>query len=421
MNNTALKWMHNEKYIRFKSDRYVNDSRKISKKEFYSSIKALLNDYKQITHTTIKSCFKVGNFALTEKGAYLRLTWRDNKGFHQRYTNFKDDNKNKSNNTNALGIVIKDFNKRNNISFNKAFGSTEQCFKRCVIGLFHYDNPLYHTNTINRLTNVGKLDFSSHFPSCACGLLPDANTAIKVNGIVEPTVEYPFAFYINSGFVAEYKQYNTRDWYDTVYSDSLFKGEGRIYKVHPEIEEVTILMKASKYNIEPEMMYYYEQKLTLLKGSKERDDAKLVLLKIIGQLEMNDSKNYIKYPYAHLAAIIKARAVAKMLKLIDKVGEDNVVQIIVDGLIFRNDNKLHLGDKTEYLGSLQEEFFQAYGKFRGHNQYVLQENNKTDICHASYDIDIGIDISKWKRSPQIHLKESISDLNIEIEDLNYEK
>ena len=416
LNSTTRKWLHNEKYVRFKSKLHVKDSIKLSKKEFFSAIQELLPNSNQITHTTVRTCFKEGCFALSEKGQYLRLTWRDKQGYHQRYTNFKDDNKNKGRSYNALAKVMRDFKKRTNVTFKEAFGTTEQYFKRCVIGLFHYDNPLYYNS---KLFHIGKLDFSSHFPSCACGLLPDANTAIEVEGIVEPTEEYPFAFY-KSGFVAEYNKYNTRDWYGSIYRKALFESEERVYKINADIEESTILMKASSYNINEEMMYYYNQKLSLPKGSEERDEAKLVLLKIIGQLEMNDYSNYRKYPYAHLAAIIKARAVAKMLKLIERVGEENVVQIIVDGLLFINPG-LHLGDKTEHLGSLQEEFYQAYGKFKGHNQYVLMEGTKMDICHAGYDIDIGPDISKWKRSPVMHLKESIEDKGVYIEDLNYEK
>lgn len=428
LNPVTIEFFHKRKYVNFKSKSQVDDSQVTVKKDFYNQLKELKEKgFTQIEHTTIKRNFKINNFALTEKGHYLRLTWRDKEGFHQRYTNFKDDSKNNRNRTPVFQEFTKMFKDNNNIKFNEAFGNVPQDFKRCVPGLFHYDNPNYVLpGLINTVMSVGKLDFSSHFPGCACGLMPDANTSMRIEGYAEPTKEYPFAFYIKSGFVAEYGEYNSRDWYYTKYKTNLFESEDRKFIVKPvsKEEEITILMKPAQYILDAEMQYYYDKKSKCTKGTEEYEEAKIILLKIVGMLEMNDPKEYNNRPYAHLAAVIKARAIHKMLKLIERVGDKNVISVIVDGLIFNNRARKHYADKFEYIGSLKEEAFNALGHFKGHNQYVLSENGVIDIAHAGYDINVNQpDMRKWRKSPAVHIRDMITEeLKIEIEDLNtYEK
>ena len=112
----------------------------------------------------------------------------------------------------------------------------------------------------------------------------------------------------------------------------------------------------------------------------------------------------------------------KMLKLIENVGESRVISVIVDGLIFNNSKGLHLGDKTEFLGSLKEETYQALGRFKKHNQYVITEGEEVIIAHAGYDINIdNQDMNTWGKSPAVHIKEVLNEINVQIEDLNYEK
>ena len=170
------------------------------------------------------------------------------------------------------------------------------------------------------------------------------------------------------------------------------------------------------------MNHYYQLKLKCQKGTEEYQEAKTALLKLVGMLEMNSPTMYMSRPYAHLAAVIKSRAIYKMLKLIENVGESRVISVIVDGLIFNNSKGLHLGDKTEFLGSLKEESYQALGRFRRHNQYVITEGEEVIIAHAGYDINIDSqDMNTWGKSPAVHIKEVLNEINVQIEDLNYEK
>lgn len=418
-NPVVRKYLHDLAYVNFKSKSQIKDTEVIHKKEFYAIVESLSKTASQIDHTTVKERFKSNTFALTEKRNYLRLTWRDKDGYHQRYTNYKDDKKNDKKGKSTFTEFSKLFMKNNKIDLLSAFGSVPQYFKKCVIGLFHYDNPEY-----SMCLKTGKLDFSSHFPACAKGKLPTTKDMQILNGRIAPTKDYPFAFYIRSGFVAEYGEYDSRDWHDTIYRKSLFESEERNYKIEnvKDEEETTVLMKASEYSLDKEMDYYYSAKLKCKKGTEEYNDAKLILLKLVGQMEMNDCNNYNNRPYAHLAAIIKARAVNKMLKLIDKVGASRVISVIVDGLIFDNSKKVHLGDSDEHIGSLKEENFAGFGRFKGHNQYIIIENGKTDIVHAGYDINTDIpDFSKWGKSPALAIRDNIRNLGLYIEDLNNEE
>ena len=420
LNATTLRWLHNERYINFKHADQC-ESKVLHKKEFYETTKEVAASCTQIEHTTVRRKFLKNNYALCETGDYLRLTWRDKQGIHQRYTNFRDDKRNDSDKKKGQVIteVKSDFKQRTGTSFNDAFGTTPQYFKRCVPGLFHYD--AYGDGKVRKMCKVTKYDFTSFFASCAQGTLPDANSQVLKEGVVKPTAEYPFAFYVRSGFVAEYGKYDTREWYNTDFGEVFFKSPSRKYTVNPSPEEgeTTILMKASTQTLDPEMMAYYEAKANAPKDSDERKEAKEVLLKLVGQFEQNDLKRYLSNPYAHLAAVIKARAVWRMLTLINKIGKDNVLQVIVDGILWQNLENRHFEDKEEFLGSLKLEATNAVCTFKGHNQYVLKKPDGTyDISHQGYDVNVDdIDITHWERSKHISLRESIRNLGVNIEQL----
>lgn len=421
LNPIAQEAVHELMYVRFKGKGVENA--KVKKKEFYDTLKKIKEkDMIQIPHTTIRAKFKEGCYALSEAGNYFRLTWKDESGYHQRYTNFKDDAKNRKDGSRPFKDLSCKFLKRTGKTLREAFGRSPQSMKKCVPGLFHWDSEEMEDSI---WASVGKLDFSSHFPACACGALPDASTAIKVKGKAKPTEEYRFAFYVKSGFVAEYGEYDTSEWLNTKYRKAIFESEGKAktrFRITPvdESEEETVLMKASECRLDDEMKGYYAAKLNAPKGSKERDDAKLALLKIVGMMEMNDERQYNEKPFAHIAAVTKARAIKKMLDLMKKIGEKNVISVIVDGVIFDNKKGIMLGDKEEFLGSIKEERHQAVARFRGHNQYVLKENGDTDKCHAGFDINVESDDPRdWKRSPAIDLRGSIqNELKMNIENLN---
>lgn len=170
-------------------------------------------------------------------------------------------------------------------------------------------------------------------------------------------------------------------------------------------------MKPAKFNLNKQLEELYEVKLNCVKGSPEYEEAKLTMLKLVGKFEMNEERYYKSNPYAHLAAIIKGRAIQRMIDVINKVGRDNVIQIIVDGLIYLNPLGKKIGDDKEYLGSLKQEFIRANGQFRLHNQYILEEDGVVAECHAGFDLNIeSMDINKWAASSSVKFNAKLREL-----------
>ena len=156
-----------------------------------------------------------------------------------------------------------------------AFGYTPEYFKICVPKQLYYINNKMCDKKLNHISGA---DFSSHYPSSACGKLPDYHKSKVVEGRAKPTEAYPFAFYIKSGHIAEYGSYDTHDYIEKFgkYPDlflSLWKIDPKDeFKQNlqvPDSEEVTVLMAASKYELTSTMLYFYDLRHT-------DEDAKLV-------------------------------------------------------------------------------------------------------------------------------------------------
>ena len=107
----------------------------------------------------------------------------------------------------AISLLNIAFKARKGISLYKCYGTVNESFKDYIPKQFSYINQEY----INKELKASGIDFSSSYPSCMCGPLPDSHTSVEVEGYVEPTKEYPFAFYTN-GYCAEYGVFDTRWW-----------------------------------------------------------------------------------------------------------------------------------------------------------------------------------------------------------------
>lgn len=367
-----------------------------------------------MNHVTLKKELLKKKYTLTRyNGNYFYLFYKDAKGFLKSFkTHALDDLKNQQGATNELTIFKQEFKEINGKSFLEAFGRSSHDWKQYVPGLFHADNPIFLDRKINK---VGKVDFSSHFVACSLGRLPDANSAIILDHYEEPNEEYPFAFYPSSHHIAEYQTFDSRSWMkDWSAVKSLWKPEND----YNAKDEVTILMKPSEFTLDKQLLKLYEVKRNCVKGSPEYQLAKLTMLKMIGKFEQNDPKFYNSNPYAHIAAIVKGRAIQRMIEVIDRIGKENVMQVIVDGLIYSNLKGIALGDDTEKLGSLKQEFLKANCQMRRHNQYILEEDGVIDKCHAGLDVNIeSNNIKDWKASGNETFRHKLEALS-QIEYLN---
>ena len=270
---------------------------------------------------------------------------------------------------NAVVNKIKELTGEGRDCMCKLFGHAPEIIKKCVPKQFYHINEKF---TFRELYNVSGVDFCSHYPSSICGRLPDANKQITVAGTVAPSEEYPFAFYTKSGHIAELGVFDTHNWLESDYAYRLFSSKkdwDSDVTVKPEKDQ-TILMPAASFELTEIMQYFFDRR-------KEDDIAKLVMNAYIGYLHRNDSKNYSKNPYAHLAAVCIARANEKMLRLAEKIGYEKVIQICVDGCMYLGGKEFGCYEKK--MGLLEQEFTSKVLYLEKTNLYIVEDEFGNNI------------------------------------------
>lgn len=327
-------------------------------------------------------------------GKYKELRVFTYKDDYIRYsTNSIDPNKDGRAGTAAIQEFLRHFNKvyggdnGDSRTFSRFFGTTPEDVKLCVPKQFYWINENLKYKT---LQNVSSVDDSAHYPSSACGKLPDAVTAMYFEGQKEPNETYPFAFYIKSGHVCEFQGVDTRKWLESPFMVSLFDWEGirkGINKSDPYLppeEDVTILMKSAGATLDGIWQFYYEKR-------HEDPTAKLVMNAVIGNWHR---KRYNGYKYAHLAAITIARANDKMLKFVDRnIGNDRAIHICVDGCIYIGDAVC--GSQKEF-GKFVQEFERCEFQMVGMNCYMAKSGDELKkFKHGAYNYyDDGLKIDE---------------------------
>lgn len=286
--------------------------------------------------------------------------------------------------TNALSLVKKRFKERTNTTFKKSFGTVEDNILRCVPKQLYWSRITPYKGIIN------SVDYSSHYPASLCGKLPDSHTAVEFKGTIKPNAEYPFAFYVNSGHMAIYKELDTHNW---LFNNKFnLKDLFRLKTMRKNIDDrfdpylfpendVTILMKASKEELNDEYRYFYNIKNNYQSDTVEYEEAKLVLNASIGQMHR---KLYTKDKYAHLAAVALARANQKMLDLTAKINKEDIIQIQVDGILYKGNVKLGVDIKD--LGLPVQEIYQKNCRWDRIGVYMVDMGDKFKIKYQGYDI-----------------------------------
>ena len=406
-----LKKLVKEQQERYHKKIYINHKKEAEKirvnhKEFEEILKDIISkNYTQIKPTTLRKEIKNNSFSCCCRSKKLLslMIYENDKSIKNYITNLKDSKNN--NQESPMPIIKSEFLARTGKSLKQAFGNTEQYFKICVPQPLYYKSILYPDYI--KIKNVSVEDFSSHYPAAAVELLPNANTAKKVDRYVKPDEEYRFAFYPETGHIAVYNEFDTHNyaWNQKIFGaqetkDRLFKTN---YSKH---ETYTILMKAADEKL-VELRKHYEIKNTFDKDTDEYQKAKLVLNKFIGMFEMNYESGYKTAPYAHLAAVIKWRANIKMFNLIRKIGEENIIQVIVDGIIHKGNA---VGSTEKKLGNLIIEAENAELIQRGISQYIVF-GDKIIKKHQGLDLNLeSDDIKKWSASPKVNFLEYIKSI-----------
>lgn len=306
----------------------------------------------------------LGIFYLNKPGEYLHFS-----------TNTFDDKKNSNevSGSKAFRLLSSKFNALNGVSLNQAFGSVSEEIKRCIPKQFTYFNEQF----LNKKLLYSSIDACSQYPANMRGLLPDAKTAVIKEGTVEPDEEYRFAFYVNSGHCAEYNVFDTHNWINAPMElwGSLFRmRRNEKWPLQQNLsgdKDITILMKASNYELTEALEYFYKLKESIKDhDSEDYLNAKLVMNAAIGSMHL---KNYTRNKFAHLVAICLGRANQKLLDMALRISIKDIAQIVVDGILYRGPA---FGVTERVFGAFNQEFVNCEGLITNYNKFIVMKDNK---------------------------------------------
>lgn len=386
---------HHINYINWR-----NEAKRIvlTNDQIVEKLKDIKENRRKVSSKTKRIDFTDDTYNYDQKGDHFSIYLYEDGQYKIYSTNRVDDTKNTQGHDRVDRMFEKKFIEFNGLSLRKAFGFVENDYKRCIPKQFMW----HDIKSLDKKLKVSSIDASSQYPSGCLGKLPDAHTAIGVPGIVEPTEEYPFAFY-NDGHLAIYGELNTRDWLSNRFWLSLFRFGGEDYPILSqkalEGHSGTVLMKASNYTMDSTWQHFYDLKCNCPKDSEEYEQAKLVMNGTIGCWHRKDKNkkgimtydDHGSYQLAHIVAVAIARGNQKILNMIDKIGYLRVVHICVDGIIYKGDDVFGIDESK--LGQFKQEYTGCDMYMRALNVYcILQNDNIIKFKHASYDLLDGKEI-----------------------------
>lgn len=272
----------------------------------------------------------------------------------------------------AYRLVNRMFYERHERSLQSAFGRCEKEF------IFNDVNmalaPIIYTN--NRdcdyiLENIYKADVSSAYPYGCCFDLPDFHTKSmkRLSGIFPPTEEYPFAFYIKSGHMAIYGELDT---YKDFRTHPLYGPRGKWHNEFYGDKDITILLKASRFNLDDIMMDLYDQK-------KNNRDIKTMMVAFIGYIR--SPKSWQKKYMGHISACVYARHIKRMLYFYDQiVAAGNKVEMIsTDSICWMGKAMPDITTKEKRIGNFVSEYENVRLLMLANGVYGIEENKKV-VC-----------------------------------------
>ncbi len=361
---------------------------------------------KKATTKTKRAEFDELHYGLDRHGDYCELYVYEDGQYIVYRNNLVDQNKNTKNKVKRADREFDfKFRELNGLSLRRAYGFVDKGLKRCIPKQFYFINEKY----LNRLVKASSIDASSQYPSGCLGRLPTLDDDLYFDHYVEPTEEYPFAFYA-SGHCAEYGVFDTHNWLDHKLAESLFRFNPRDdYPLRPldKDHEHTILMKASPYTMDSTWNYFYNLKNKCQEGTEEYDLAKLVMNATIGCWHRKDKNkkrimsydDHGSYQLAHIAAIAIARGNQKILNMLDEISPllplTNTLHICVDGIIYLGDKAYGINEKK--FGEFKQEYTGADFMMTGTNTYcVRKDGHCIKFKHSSYDLLDGEPIDETK-------------------------
>lgn len=246
-------------------------------------------------------------------------------------------------------------------SFARQFGGDKQlaaAIKRCVCSPICYPSSNGATPVVKHYDKVFKTDITSAYPYEGSKKLPTLQGAKKVSGRVAPTEEFPFAFYVKSGDLAIYEEFDTDDMrnyrkFYPAYFDRHFAVR----------DEETILCPAAEYDLNQLFYMMYDKR-------KTNPEYKTYMNLFIGYCQRNDNPEF-----AHIAAVVLARCVMRVLRIaaeLEKRG-NQVILIATDAVAWtgKAEPDMYCLPHEKELGALVLEYENTKACIKGSKCYQI--------------------------------------------------
>lgn len=265
------------------------------------------------------------------------------------------------------------------ISLEKAFKPRNHheyytSIKQCVPSPINWANRVWGSKI---LKNVKKADVSSAYPAELSKRVPTWENCKTMDGVIEPSKEYPFAFYDNrhikvleedGTIISTYELANSQ-YYMT--SKTKKCGDKEIDKFLSTPATKTILCKASKYSFEPIMKKFYDNR-------KEFPEYKQFMNLAIGMFHRNKSPQY-----SNIAAVVLLRCSLNMVKRIDYLKSHKCIPLLVntDSISWLGDD-VSLTSNIKYMGAFYLEYNDCEMYIVSPKCYQVRFNNETKTYWA---------------------------------------
>lgn len=333
------------------------------------------------------------SYCVEQTGQQVNLYVRDNKrNFIVYYTNNDSSKNNRAQGVSggrAFDLVSQMFFERHDCSLKRAFGICKDDFRFDMVN--QALSPIIYTNERECgfiQTNIYKADFASAYPFGLSGDLPDYHkgTHRELRGIYKPTEEYPFAFYLNSGHMAIYGELDTyRDFRTHPFYQTRGKFRNDLYNE----SETTILMKASRYNLDDIMLELYNQKA-------KNKDVKTLMVAFIGYIR--STKSWQHHYMGHISACAYARHLKRMLFCYDKLVEakQKIMMAATDSFCWQGRDIPEITTREKTFGSFFLEHENARLLMLANGVYGIEKDGKIECFRhqGTAEEDIDFEISK---------------------------
>ena len=332
-----------------------------------------------------------GNISYVCTVEFHRYVWMENKVIPVEESAI-DDEKSGMNAYRAIEDKFNYYNNTKTLSLESVFSgrkykSQYTLIKGCVPVQIQFMNVGYKGKIVE---GVYKADVSSAFPSQIMRDLPTLHDCKTVSGKVEPSEEYPFAFYTKSHHI------KTLDGYDSHELKSWFYE--RYYKCDDKVkdaDETTILCKKMSD----------EHHTALAKAFKDcydhrKDDNfnKFVMNASIGYFQRN--KNPM---LSFISAIVILRCNIDMLRRCKQLEkEGNTILFIATDSIAWKGKLSSVATNEKYLGSFTYEGKNI--KFLGYSCKVYQWENNEGKCTTKYSGVKREESAKYKFGDLLHVE-----------------